>query len=457
MRLKRYPAIYNTLNADQNLIFDMLIWGYENGKHFFFTGNAGSGKSYVINAFYQFCMLNNINLAQTASTGVAATNINGTTVHRMFKIPAQVITEDLLKDQYCNCSTVLRYIDICLVDEISMLRLDVFDNFMANIEQANEYRAMEGKKPIMIILVGDFSQLAPVIKPTDQALYNQLTGNDLGNGYCYHSHYWSEYKFIPLLLKQPMRQSDMTFYNALNEIRYGIDTSIDYINDNSSKAVIQNGIWLCGTNATAELKNNDCMKNLKNSHTNIAEKYGHVDMSQTTFIEDLTYAVKARIVMLINDPDNKYVNGSLGTITKIYTNTLKVEIQLDNGNLIQVEPFTQKFYEYVVEDEQLERREIGSLTQFPFKTAYAVTIHKSQGQTYDQMNLIPEIWAPGQLYVALSRCKTLENIHIQPVCGHKLITNYVKADPDVINFMNCMEKVFKRFTVFYSKQIHKYI
>lgn len=456
MRKYRYPDAYNTLNDDQLLIFDMMLWGYNNSRHFFLTGDAGVGKSYLIRTLSDFCRLNNINLIKVAPTGIAAINVSGMTIHRLFRVPTHVVTEDLDDKQEDNCYDMIQYVDICLIEEISMTRIDVFDNVMANIKRANEYRKTFGKKPIMVILAGDFSQLPPVIRSDDAATYKKITGKDIGNGYCFNSHYWPEYKFIPLILRQQMRQSDSEFCNALDHIKLGKKEDLTYLNSQSSLNPIPNGIWLCGTNATAEAKNLECMKNLAKGHVNYAEKYGKVDMSQTTFLDELTYAVNARVVMLINDNDtHAYINGSLGTITKVYVRQKKVEIKLDNGNLITVEPFTQTFYEYEVFEGKILEIKVGSITQFPFKIAYAITIHKSQGQTYDQMNLIPEIWSPGQLYVALSRCKTLANIYIQPTNGQKIMAKHVKADPDIVNFLMCMDSTFERFKEFYKKQTAK--
>ena len=132
--------------------------------------------------------------------------------------------------------------------------------------------------------------------------------------------------------------------------------------------------------------------------------------------------------MIMNDPssNNAYHNGSLGMISNCNGRSSHIEIKLDNGNYIDITPVEQDFYEYTVVNGKVIEEKVGSITQYPFKIGYAITIHKSQGQTYDKMNLVPEIFSPGQLYVALSRCKTLANIYIQPNSfGNKLIDKYV--------------------------------
>lgn len=453
MKKYKYPEQYDTLNEDQKMTFDMLLWGYNNGRHFFLTGDAGVGKSYLIRTLSDFCNINNINFIKVAPTGIAAINIGGMTMHRMFRIPTCVVTENLDEKQEDNVYNMIQFVDICLIEEVSMCRIDVFDNVMANIKDANALRKAYGKKPIMVILAGDFGQLMPVVRNEDKLIYQKALEKDMRNGCCFHSHYWPEYQFIPVMLKQQMRQADSDFCNALNNIKVGKTDDIQFLNENSSQTPIPNGIWLCGRNDTAEKKNLECMKNLSKGYSNKAEKCGYVDMSQTTFIENLIFAVGARVVMLINDNNtHAYINGSLGTINKIFPRRNAVEIKLDNGNTVEVEPFTQYFYEYEVVNGKIYEETIGYIRQFPFKIGYAITIHKSQGQTYDKMNLVPEIWSPGQLYVALSRCKTLSNIYIQPKNGRKLTNSHVKTDPDITKFLLCMDDVFERFKTFYENE-----
>ena len=455
MNKYNYPKSYNTLNEDQKLIFDMLIWGYNNLKNFFLTGDAGVGKSYLINVLSEFCKLNAINLIKTAPTGIAAINIGGTTIHRQFKIPLTIVSEKLSNEQLRNIANILQYVDICLIEEVSMSRIDVFDNVMSNIVKANQIRKRKNKNPIMVILAGDFGQLMPIVRPEDRPIYKQINGREIGNGCSFNSHFWADYKFIPVVLKQPMRQSDINFCNALNNIKIGITKDLDYLNNNSSKTSLKNGIWLCGLNKTAETKNKECIDSLPGElYTSYANVYGKANINQTNFEEELHYKKGARVVMIMNDPssENAYNNGSLGTITNCSDYSRFITIKLDNGNTINLAPVEQSFYDYKVVGEVVEEEKIGSIIQYPFKIGYAITIHKSQGQTYDKMNLVPEIFSPGQLYVALSRCKTLANIYIQPnTYGKKLIDKYVMTDIDVTNFLTKTEEVFEKFKAYYNK------
>lgn len=451
-----YPKSYDTLNNDQKLLFNMMVWGYDNGKHFFLTGDAGVGKSYLIQVFTDFCELNDLNLILTAPTGVAATNIKGVTLHKMFKIPLTIVSETLSEQQLNNIYNIIQYVDIVLIDEISMARIDVFDNTMSVISRANKTRLRKNKRPIMVIVAGDFGQLMPVITSTDRELYKQLTGKDIKNGNCFESHFWKDLKIIPIILKQQMRQSDNQFCNILNNVKIGLSQDIPYLNSNSSQKPIENGIWLCGINKSADTKNVECLDKLEGKlYTSIADIVGKANINQTNLEEYLRFKIGARIVMLVNDNSNEhsYNNGSLGTITGYDKYLDEIYVKLDNGNTATIQPVEFDFYEYDVVNGEVIKEKVGYIRQFPFKIGYAITIHKSQGQTYEKMNLVPEIFSPGQLYVALSRCRTLSNIYIQPdAFGNKLQSKYIMIDPEVIKFLEDTKSIFERFKEFFKSK-----
>lgn len=438
MKNYRYPKIYDTLNADQKLAFQMLVYGQDSGVHYFLTGNAGTGKSYLVEAFYQFCELNGLNMVKCAPTGVAATNIGGITMHRMFKLPLSVATEKLEGNQFANIYKMITHADVMFIDEVSMARIDAFSCAMAQVQVANKNRERAGKPPIQVVVCGDFGQLMPVVTENDRALYAQLTGKDIGTGCCYNSHWWPEMGFQPILLNKPMRQSDAQFCRALDNIKIGIKSDIDYLNGATSQKPVEGGIWLCGYNNTAAEKNARGIYNLPGeAMTSRAIVTGKANIKQSNFVENLIYKVGARVVMTMRElgnPSSPYDNGSLGTILGVRGNT--VRIALDNGKTVYVEKVKLPFFDYEVCGNKVEPKEIGSITQFPFKIGYAITIHKSQGQTYDKMNVVPEIFAPGQLYVALSRCKDVGKIYVQPDgYGRRITPEKVLPNPEVIKFL----------------------
>ena len=428
MKNRQFPAEYATLNDDQKYAFQALAYGYDSGKNYFLTGDAGTGKSYLIDVFTKYCDINNINLLKCAPTGVAATAIGGVTMHRLFKLPLTVLTDRIEGSQYANLYKTLVYADIIFIDEVSMARVDIFGNAMAQVRSASQYRAKNGKNPIQVILCGDFGQLMPVITQKDRELYSEVTGRDIGNGCCYNSHWWTEFDFQPILLSQPMRQTDMAFCKALDNLKIGVKADMDYLNQNSADKPQDGGIWLCGYNNTAAEKNALGICNLP----------GELYQSDA---EVLPFKIGARVVMCMQEPRSQghsmsYHNGSLGTITARARSGEAVQIRLDTGISVWVSKIDLPFYDYTVHDGHIQPVEIGHVRQFPFKIGYAVTIHKAQGQTYDKMNLVPEIFMAGQLYVAMSRCKTLSKIYIQPdAYGLKITPDKIRANMETVKFL----------------------
>lgn len=454
MKTYRYPDIVKTLNDDQLMAFQMLVYGHDSGVNFFLTGDAGTGKTYLIDAFYRFCCMNGITMLKCAPTGIAATGIGGVTMHRMFKLPLSVLTEKIEGSQYANMYKILQHADVLFIDEISMARIDMFGNAMAQIRETNKIRERSKKPPVQIIVCGDFGQLMPVVTDSDRNLYMQLTGKDIGTGCCYNSHWWADLDFQPILLSKPMRQLDTRFCRALDNIKMGIRTDIDYLNQNTSQQPVKDGIWLCGYNNTAAEKNARGIYALPGeASTSKAVVQGKANIKQSNFVDTLIYKKGARVVMTMRELGNQnspYDNGSLGTITDIRGREL-VRIKLDKGPEVYVKKIKLPFYEYDVCGGRVEPREVGSITQFPFKIGYAITIHKSQGQTYDKLNVVPEIFAPGQLYVALSRCKEIGQIYVQPDgYGRRITPEKVMPNPEVVKFLIEQDAKYAQFKGYFQ-------
>lgn len=444
MKTYKYPLSYDTLNADQKLIFDMIRYGLDNRQNYFLTGNAGVGKSYVIDVYNDFCNLNNINIAKTAPTGTAAINIKGVTLHKLFKLPFTIATTELSSTQICNIDNMIKYLDVIFIDEVSMVRIDIFDNIMTQIKFANKEREKINLEPIQIILSGDFGQLKPVITEQDKTLYSEIYNTDINDGQCFRSKFWFDFEFKPLELTTQMRQSDTNFCNALNNIRIGIKSDIDYINQNSATIPINNGIWVCGYKNTVAEKNALGIFNLPGElYRSKAVVSGVAKIEHSNVPDELLFKINARVMMTQNTRD--YHNGSLGTITNY--DGRYVTIQLDSGCTVIVEKTKTSFYKYEKDyNNRIAAVEVGRITQFPFRIGYATTIHKAQGQTYDAMNLVPEIFTPGQLYTALSRCKNLDKIYIQPDRKNQKITeNKIMQSPELLKFIIQQNSEFQQF------------
>lgn len=403
------------LTTSQDKAIKLLDAGY----NVFLTGKAGTGKSFLVDYFVAKHPEKNI--VKCAPTGVAALNINGATIHRTFGVPLGVL------DHHGVCTSpekldVLKKSDVILIDEISMCRIDVFEYVIRSLKRV-------GIRNKQLILVGDFYQLPPVLTPTDTPAFNQLYGDSL---YAFESDLWYSSNLLTLELTEVKRQNEKTFLDSLSHIREGIpDFSIFQIANHAD----DNAVSLCPTKAKAKEINDSHLRQLPNHKHYMASIMGNVLESDMVADKELVLADDARIIMLVNDTGGRWVNGSMGTVTELSDN--HITVQIDNGGECRVDRYTWSIKEYVLEEDKdteekhVVEKEIGSFTQFPMKLAWAITIHKSQGQTYDKVNIYNGFFANGQMYVALSRCKTLKGIHTMG----SLLPSQLMCSTAVRNFM----------------------
>ena len=389
------------------------------GYNVFLTGKAGTGKSFLVDYFV--AKHSEKNIVKCAPTGVAALNIEGATIHRTFGVPVRLLGHN----DVCSSNDkldVLKKADVILIDEISMCRIDVFEYVIRSLNRV-------GIRNKQLILVGDFYQLPPVLTPADTPTFNQLYGDRL---YAFESDLWYSSNLLTIELTEVKRQNEKRFLDSLSNIREGIpDFSIFQIANRAD----DNAVSLCPTKAKAKEINDGHLRQLPNHKHYMASIIGSVLESDMVADKELVLAKDARIIMLVNDTGGRWVNGSMGTVTELSDN--HITVQIDNGGKCRVDPYTWSIKEYVLEEDEETRekrvveKEIGSFTQFPLKLAWAITIHKSQGQTYDKVNIYNGFFANGQMYVALSRCKTLNGIHTMG----NLIPSQLMCSLSVKNFM----------------------
>lgn len=466
-----YAEIYDTLNDEQRSVLGLLL----SKENVFITGNAGTGKSYLVKAFDKYCTENDIHLMKTAPTGVASNAIGGATLHYQFKLKVGLDFSRPTKAPEC-----LQGVDCLLIDEISMVRIDVFDKLMLMICRENENREKKTLPPIHLVFVGDFYQLPPVISKEEKPYLEKHYHAKIENGYCFQSSFWKRLNIRICNLTTVMRQEDKGFCAALDLCKRGDTNCLYYIRSNSSKTEFPKAIWVCGKNITVQKRNEEELDRLDGEqYVSHASYKGDVTKNDKLCDEDFVFKIGARVVFLTNDTENAlYQNGTLGTITsfgyeKNSTDNddepqIYINVQIDNGEEVTVRRKDFFKYEYVYaekdnpdkdkkseplfsEDGQLieasqpqkisvlERKKVGAATQFPLRLGYAVTVHKSQGQTYEQMNLEPEIFSSGQLYVALSRCKSVKNIFINGYLSRRMVMTAVDVNrfydnPNEYNF-----------------------
>lgn len=432
--------LLNSLNTEQKLAFVRMV----KGENLLITGDAGTGKSYLIRAFDEYCQHQKSTLLKSAPTGIAAVNVGGVTIHSLFKISGRDMETDALckpvKGVPAKVRSVLDLADRLIVEEVSMCRADLFDKIMGYVQYENAIRLSKGQKPIQVILVGDFDQLAPVVntKQGDDKVLARAYGKDMGDAYAFQSRMWREMDFKVVRLTDVVRQSDRGFCEALTQCKRGDTGCITYFNANSARDKIPDAVWLFGKNQSAFEKNTECLDRLPTRMICLETQYEGDAGKEDGLCDDKLYLKEgARVIITVNDTAHgKYYNGSMGTVKSISRDCLTIKIDGSN-EYAYIEPRVYEKKEYKdkvtyapviengvqVRDEKGEpvRKEMhelvlettGKASQFPVKPGYAITIHKSQGQTYEKMNLSPEIFANGQLYVALSRCKSIENLYVK--------------------------------------------
>lgn len=414
------------MTPDQQEAFNQM----KAGENLFICGVAGTGKSFLIKRFSRYCNDNHISLLLCAPTGAAAVEINGITIHKAFDLSIGLNipkSSDDNKKKSKRSTAILRSAQVILIDEISMVRLDIFETIMQKIENENRIRANGSRKikqgPIQVILCGDFFQLPPVIPDNDSDTLNKFYKKPIEYGYAFQSKYWYEYQeagFKIMRLNKVVRQTNKDFIKNLNMIRKGNPKGIDYINQNCASQPIEDAIWLFGKREDVKAKNERKLQEIHSEQFDfIMETKGEVKKSQQIADDCLSLKVGCRVMAIANLPQFNIYNGLCGTVI-FFSNGYPV-VEFDNSTRIRLTPFTWKVYDYKVEGGKLMKVENGSYSQIPLVLAYATTIHKSQGKTFDKVNISPNIFSPGQLYVALSRVKEISYMYLtRPITANDI-------------------------------------
>lgn len=378
---------------------------------FLLTGPAGSGKS----TFVQQLMSDVFeNVVCVAPTGVAALNIGGQTIHSMFRLPlGPLLPHDsrLLNIKFRkNKILLLKKAQLIIVDEISMVRADVLDAIDLSLRNILRNDMPFGGK--RVLLVGDPFQLEPVVKPEE----GRILSNSYPSPFFFHAHSFSHI-VIHFRLSRIYRQTDRRFIGILNQIKYGELDEYVFETLNSRVGKLDSDAIILGT--TRALVENINQSKLSELAGSAKTYHGAVkgEFSPNIMPTDYQLLLKigARVMFVKNDSELKVVNGTLGTILSMQESN--VEVKLDDGRVVEVSSVEWENinYDFDLEKSEIIEKKLGSFMQLPLKIAWAVTIHKSQGLTFDKVhiNTGTGAFAHGQLYVALSRCRTLEGITLE--------------------------------------------
>lgn len=372
----------------------------------YITGKAGTGKTTFLKH-----IVSNIDkkFVVTASTGIAAINAGGITLHSLLNIPFGVHDPNSAIRTGFNPfkSELLNAIDVLIIDEISMVRPDTIDYIDQKLRiYRNSTDAFGG---VQVVMFGDLFQLPPVVTAND----NEILGQFYRGPYFFYAHVFRSIGFKVIELTTIFRQTDSRFIEILNNIRsYKItQCDIDDLeclrNKRVSSEYNNKYIHICSYRKDVESINTQLLGDP--THTYYAEVSKDFNLNSAPCDRKLMLRVGARIMMLVNDRFQTYCNGSLGEVVAL-TDSL-VTVKLDNGVAVNVGRYEWQACEYKIQDGKIVSETKGTCKQFPITLAWAITIHKSQGLTFDNIVIHTKgVFAPGQIYVALSRCTSLEGI-----------------------------------------------
>ncbi len=411
-------------------------------RNVFLTGKAGTGKTTFL---HNLKKVSPKRMIVVAPTGVAAINAGGVTIHSFFQlpfgpfIPAQN-DEDNKENRNVQKFTrekinIIRSMDLLVIDEISMVRADVLDAIDDVLRRyKNKYKPFGG---VQLLMIGDIQQLAPVIKDDEWAILRQWYNSI----YFFSSRALNMTQYIGIELKHIYRQKDSVFINMLNKIR---DNSIDEdllkeINKRYDPEFAKNtpdGYIILTTHNHQAKSINDRKLSQVNSREHCFKAHSQGEFPEYAYPTDKELVLKegAQVMFVKNDTSREklFYNGKIGVIEKINKDNILVKCN-ENDECITVELAEWQNIKYSINNttEEIQEEIVGSFIQFPLKLAWAITIHKSQGLTFDKAIIdASAAFAHGQVYVALSRCKTLEGL----VLGSKLTQRSIISDTTVRKF-----------------------
>ena len=443
MRTQTIPAEKRESDFVSDFIFDEQFSGaYDllenNPSPVFVTGKAGTGKSTLLQYFRGHTSKNIVVLAPT---GVAAVNVRGQTIHSFFRFRPDITPEGVHSIRLRKAQkTLYKKLDAVVIDEISMVRSDLLDCVDAFLRR----HGPDAGAPfggVQMIFFGDLYQLPPVMTRFDRDIFKDVYASP----YFFDAASFKQLNFQIIELQKIYRQKDEAFIRLLNNVR---DRSVSVtdlevlnrrLNPRFNPGDKDFYVYLTTTNALADQVNQDRLKELPGESLRLEGKISDgFDVRSLPTHQRLELKMGAQVMLLNNDPGGKWVNGTIGKVfstAKDHETTGTVRVALSSGLVVDVPRFTWEVFRffYNKDTEQIDSESAGSFCQYPLKLAWAITIHKSQGKTFSKvvLDIGNGTFAPGQMYVALSRCTDLEGL----VLKKPIFKRHILLDDQVVRFM----------------------
>lgn len=419
----------------------------------FLTGKAGTGKTTFLREVVRYTKKKCIVLAPT---GIAAVNAGAMTIHSFFQFGLGPFVQGVIEpksDFRINKSKLelIRHLQLLIIDEVSMVRADLMDHIDVELR-----RIRRNSKPfggVQLLMIGDLQQLPPIAHGGEDELLRQY----YKTLYFFSSAALKSMKYSCIELKNVYRQTDRHFIDILNHARDCTLTSQDisdlnarYIPGFSPKP--EDGyIRLMTHNRQVDYVNETELEKLDSKpYTFVAAVTGTFPEESYPTADSLTLEQGAQVMFIKNDPERRFINGTLGEVKGIDKNSIAVRLA-ESGTVIDVEPMEWQNirYQFDEESKEISSKQIGRFKQYPLKAAWAITVHKSQGLTFDKAIIdVHAAFSPGQAYVALSRCRTLDGLVLSsPVSASVFMRdnavdaymNYISRPVEELAFSSCYE------------------
>ena len=428
-------------------MFERILKTLQARKNVFLTGGAGTGKSYTTKCIIENFYKSGKNVVALGSTGISAVNIGGITLHSFFRFGRINDINELAKhdktqrNELKELYKVLSKLDLIIIDEISMVRSSTFEMVA--------YRLRMGGFKGALLVVGDFYQLEPVVS-RDEKGQNSL----FGGFYAWQSMAWGDMSFVNFMLTKPKRTSDLGFFSILERIRVGVcdDEVMGFLASRVEQNPPANALRLFGTNAKVDALNEERLNMLKTPlfHVEAAIKasQGVSETELKSWLAGINIAkvlelkVGAEVIICANKRGS-YYNGERAEVLELKEDGIIV--RKHNDELCSIEPVCLELNAYADEGGNVAKQVLASFVQYPLRLAYAITIHKSQGMSLDDYICdVNDIFASGQLYVALSRAKSAKGLFLEQNSTLNRLRSKIRPNDAVAQFYAGQEFIKER-------------